>query len=73
MNIFDDQNMILAPLKGICLPLYKRTCWVLCALVVMLSLSFICSLKLGSVSVSWADVYAVISFDIALNDAVNYL
>ena len=71
MNIFDDQNMIISPSKGISLPIYKRTFWMLCALVLVLSLSFVFSLKLGSVSVSWADVYGVISFDVALNDATS--
>ncbi|GIC76654.1 iron ABC transporter permease [Moritella sp. F3] len=71
MNIFNDQNVIITPLKGISLPVYKRTFWVLCALVALLSLSFICSLKLGSVSVSWADVYAVVGFDVTLNDATS--
>lgn len=71
MNIFNDQNVIISPLKGISLPVYKRTFWVLCALVALLSLSFLCSLKLGSVSVSWADVYAVVGFDVTLNDAAS--
>ncbi|MGR6782595.1 FecCD family ABC transporter permease [Moritella viscosa] len=71
MNIFNDQNVIISPAKGISLPIYRRTFWVLCALLALLSLSFICSLKLGSVSVSWADVYAVVGFDITLNDATS--
>ncbi|AGH81640.1 hypothetical protein PCNPT3_08510 [Psychromonas sp. CNPT3] len=65
------KNKVLYIGLGISLPIYQHTFWVINALFALLILSFIWSMKLGSVNVSWADVYAVITLDVGRNDATE--
>jgi len=64
-------NWVLNIGESVSLPIYKRTLLTIMTLFAILAGSVLMSLKLGSVAVTWPDVFSVLNANFDLNDATS--
>ena len=71
MKIIKDKNYIFAPTATIALPVHKRTFWTIIVLTVFLLFSFVMGLRMGSVTITWGDVWQFLQGNTHYNNATE--
>ncbi len=71
MDSIKSQNVVVSIGDKVALPILKRSCVVGIVMLMTLVVSIFVGMKMGSVSVSWHDVWLVVRGDVHANDATQ--
>lgn len=71
MQSIKDKNYIFAPMASIALPVHKHTFWTIALLTGVLVFSFLMGLRMGSLTLTWGDVWQFLQGNTTHNNATE--